>query len=221
MPPRQPRRQPAWLGRLGTWALQGAGLLGTSHLLDALARLVPGHAASRLALEPAIGGGSSIGVAFAFAIGTAILVAILEEIFFRGLVFEGLQRRLGLRTAILGSAFLFGLAHLDLHQGVAAVLLGVQLGGLRALLGLPLAVFAHALNNAAALLAWAGGLETSGASLAIASLLSIAALHALARLALERRSVLQQPSGSDESSEDPARPQDRAQTGDVDERGDE
>lgn len=116
-------------------------------------------------------------------IAVAILVAFVEEVFFRGLVFEGLLRRANLRAAVLGSALLFGLAHLDLHQGVAAGLLGVQLGALRAFLGLPLAIFAHALNNTAAVLARSGGLETSAASLALAALLSISALAALTRRA--------------------------------------
>jgi membrane protease YdiL (CAAX protease family) len=145
--------------------------------------------------------------AMAAAIVVAILVAIVEEIFFRGLVFEGLRRHLGLRTAVLGSALLFGLAHLDLHQGVAAGLLGVQLGALRAVLGLPVAIFAHALNNTAAVLARTGGLETSAASLALAALLSITALHALTRRARAGSAALQRGSGSDESSEDDGLPE--------------
>jgi len=209
-------------------ALQAGGLLGTSHLLDVLARLVPGHAASRLALEPAIrvgsgitanevgvGSAGAIGLTAAFAIVVAIVVAIVEEILFRGLLFEGVRRRLGLRAAVLGSALVFGLAHLDLHQGVAAAVLGVQLGALRAILGLPTAIFAHALNNAAAVLAWAGGLEPSATSLALAALLSITALQVLTRRAQTLGSVLQRASGSDEPSGGNGKPWVWASTGDA------
>lgn len=81
----------------------------------------------------------------------AILPATLEELFFRGLVFEGVRRLKGDTTALLVSAGLFGLAHPGLAHSAAAGLLGLYLGILRLHWGLALPIAAHALNNALAL----------------------------------------------------------------------
>jgi membrane protease YdiL (CAAX protease family) len=161
--------------------LQVLGVLGTSQLLAALAQRTPGWATSRLAtaLAPVDGEGEA-GLLMRIA-RDAIGTATLEELVFRGVLFEGLRRALGLGPAIAGSATLFGLIHVDLHQGLAAALLGLQLGALRALFGLPLAIVAHATNNLAALLATRAGFEASGLSLAIAAGLAGSACAVLAQ----------------------------------------
>lgn len=88
----------------------------------------------------------------------AIVPATLEELFFRGLVFEFIRRAKGEMAAIWVSAGLFGLAHPGLAHTAAAGILGLYLGTLRARWGLALPIVAHALNNALAL--WVGAART-------------------------------------------------------------
>jgi membrane protease YdiL (CAAX protease family) len=177
----QPNRRALVKLTAGDRLLQVLGLLGTSQLLAALAKRAPGWATSRLAdaLAPIDGEGEA-GLCMLIA-RDAIGTATLEELVFRGALFEGLRRALGLGPAIAGSAVLFGLAHLDLHHGLAAAVLGLQLGALRALFGLPLAIVAHVTNNLAALLATRAGFEASALSLAIAAGLACSACAVLAQ----------------------------------------
>ena len=172
---------PSQIGAVFAMGLQILGLLGTSHGLDFLVRLAPGYATSRIAQAHflALDAGSCGEGLVLILLRDGIGAAIAEELLFRGLVFEGLRRTLGVGAAIVGSAAFFGLAHLDVHQGLAATLLGLQLGALRAAFGLPLAIAAHAINNAASLTANLLGLEASAGSLALALLLSGAACAAL------------------------------------------
>lgn len=160
--------------------LQVPGLLGTSHLLDFLARGLPGHQASRLAERPSLEeAAEGAGGLVALLLRDAVAVAVVEELLFRGVLFEGLRRMLGLRAALFGSAALFGIAHFDLHLGIAAALLGLQLAAMRAAFGLPLAIVAHAFNNAVALLtrgAAPAGLETTATSAALAALVAASAI---------------------------------------------
>jgi len=160
--------------------LQILGVLGTSQLLAVVARRTPGWATSRLAeafAAPAEGqDAADLLVRIA---RDSIGVATLEELIFRGILFEGLRRSLGLGAAISGSAMLFGLVHADLHQGLAATLLGLQLGALRACFGLPLAIVAHATNNLAALLTTRADIEPTLLTLTLAALLSSSACAAL------------------------------------------
>ena len=159
--------------------LQVLGVLGTSYTLDFILRRTPGFAASRAAHVFELGTPLD-GLTFTGELlRNAIVPATVEELFFRGLVYEGLRRTLGGRAALVGSALLFGLAHLGLHHGLAATLLGLQLGALRRHFGLALAIAAHALNNGAALMAARGGLESSATGLAFALVISFGACAAL------------------------------------------
>ncbi len=83
----------------------------------------------------------------------AIVPAMLEELFFRGLIFELVRRAKGEIAAIGVSAGLFALVHPGMAHTAAAGLLGLYLGTLRARWGLALPLVAHALNNALALFA--------------------------------------------------------------------
>jgi hypothetical protein len=162
---------------LAVQALQVLGILGTSHILDFLVRRTPGYAASRLPAlahrAPDPGEGAALAASqTGGALWDVVVPATLEELLFRGLLFEAVRRCLGTRPAIFATAALFGCAHLDLHHGVVAALLGLQLGALRAAFGLPLAIVAHVANNAAASIASAIGLETTWSGLALALLLS-------------------------------------------------
>jgi len=59
-----------------------------------------------------------------------VIAPAVEEMFFRGIVLRGFLRRYGRAQAIWGSAAMFGLAHLNLYQFVAATLLGALSGWL-------------------------------------------------------------------------------------------
>jgi membrane protease YdiL (CAAX protease family) len=89
-------------------------------------------------------------------IAIAVVPAVCEEILFRGVVLPALLRPLGAIGAVLGSALLFGVIHLDVTgDGAAftripfAILVGVGLGLLRVRTGslFPPAI-AHATLNA-------------------------------------------------------------------------
>jgi len=85
------------------------------------------------------------------AIGLA--PALGEELLFRGFLLRWLATRLAGPAAVLGSAALFGLAHLDLVHGAAAFLLGAYLGAIawRAR-SVRAPMLCHAANNTLALL---------------------------------------------------------------------
>jgi membrane protease YdiL (CAAX protease family) len=160
---------------------QVLGLLGSSHLLAALLRQSPGFATSRLAADLSAAGPEADAALASVVLREVLLPAGLEELFFRGLVFDALRRVAGIAPAIAGSAALFGLVHADAHHAAAATALGLQLGALRAAHGLPLAVLAHAANNAAALWATRAGLTSSAVSLSVAALLAGSAVVALVK----------------------------------------
>jgi membrane protease YdiL (CAAX protease family) len=84
----------------------------------------------------------------------AILAPVLEEMLFRGVILRSFLRQYPRWPAICGSAALFGCAHMNLYQYVAAVLMGIYLGWLyertRSLLP---CIALHATYNTASLLA--------------------------------------------------------------------
>ncbi len=89
-------------------------------------------------------------------VAIAVFPAVCEEILFRGMVLPSLVRPLGALGAVLGSALLFGVIHLDFTgEGTAftripfAILVGVGLGILRVRTGsLIPPILAHATLNA-------------------------------------------------------------------------
>jgi len=58
-------------------------------------------------------------------LSTGILFPILEEVIFRGFIFNELKKNISITKAIVIQAFLFGLLHLNLIQGSYAFLLGL------------------------------------------------------------------------------------------------
>ena len=83
----------------------------------------------------------------------ALLPALAEELLFRGLLLGRLKARWGPNVALTLSSLLFGAAHLDLAQGLAATVLGVFLGGLRLRTGsVHASILCHASNNGIAVL---------------------------------------------------------------------
>ena len=96
----------------------------------------------------ALGGVAAAGIIF------AVLNATLEEMVFRGVLFDAFSARWGLPAAVGGTAVLFGLAHLNGYPPGAvgaclAGVYGVALGLLRARVGgLALPVLAHVAADA-------------------------------------------------------------------------
>ena len=79
---------------------------------------------------------------------------ILEEVFFRGVLYPALRRRAGVAVAVLGSATAFALVHPQLPLGFFPILaLGaVFAGALELRRSLLACIVAHMLNNAVAML---------------------------------------------------------------------
>ena len=59
-----------------------------------------------------------------------VIAPVVEEMLFRGVILRGFLQRYTRTQAIWGSALLFGLAHLNIYQFVAALLLGALSGWL-------------------------------------------------------------------------------------------
>lgn len=77
--------------------------------------------------------------------------AILEELLCRGLIFETLHKRWGVKTSILFSSLFFGLMHLDFATMIVAVVAGVIFGILYVRTSsLYTTIIIHAINNAMA-----------------------------------------------------------------------
>jgi sodium transport system permease protein len=74
------------------------------------------------------GGAQVLAAAWPFFLVFVIVIPICEEVAFRGFVLGGLQRRFKPWKAIVLSAFLFALYHMNVFQFVPAFLMGVVLG---------------------------------------------------------------------------------------------
>ena len=82
-----------------------------------------------------------------------VMAPVAEELFFRGLALRVFESRMGRRTALVASALLFGLTHLQLLQLPALVMIGLVCGWLAQRDGtLGRAVWAHVGFNAVTVL---------------------------------------------------------------------
>lgn len=61
-------------------------------------------------------------------IAVGIMAPFLEEIIFRGLIFNQLKKDIPIRAALVIQALLFGIVHLNVIQGVYAFTIGIILG---------------------------------------------------------------------------------------------
>jgi membrane protease YdiL (CAAX protease family) len=61
---------------------------------------------------------------------SCILAPVLEEMLFRGIILRSFLHQYSRTSAILGSSLLFGIAHLNVYQFVAAFIGGIVLGWL-------------------------------------------------------------------------------------------
>lgn len=85
-------------------------------------------------------------------LGVAVVVPMLEEFAFRGVILSGL-RRYGTGFAIAASSVIFGMAHMSLSSVVFATIAGVAMGLAYVLTGnLWTSVCIHALNNGIAVI---------------------------------------------------------------------
>lgn len=107
----------------------------------------------------------------------ALLPALCEETFFRGLVLRGFAARFGTRPALLFTTLGFAAAHAGVGQRIMMVFVGLYFGALVRLTGsLWAAVLAHAVNNAAVILLYArygarvDGMHPSAGMLALSGL---------------------------------------------------
>ncbi len=85
---------------------------------------------------------------FAF-ISIALVAPIFEEIIFRGVILEQLNKRCGFTKSIIISSLLFGIYHGNIHQGINGFFIGLVLGIIYLRSGtLILSIFLHFINNA-------------------------------------------------------------------------
>lgn len=61
-------------------------------------------------------------------ISTCIIAPIFEEILYRGVLLNGLLKKYNYKKAIIYSALIFGIAHMNLPQGINAFFLGIIIG---------------------------------------------------------------------------------------------
>jgi len=169
-----------------------AGMLGLSQLLDAAVRSSQLHAGSRLELIDRIVAESRDENALWLLAGLAIAPAIAEELLFRGLLLRLFIHYWGLIVAVPLSAALFGAAHMDLAQGLAAMVLGLYLASVVIVTGgLRTAIACHLVNNAAAVLGSASLVRSGwGDSIFVLPAASAALLLALLLLFRRRRQSL-------------------------------
>lgn len=79
----------------------------------------------------------------------SVVAPIFEEIIFRGIILNGMFRKLNSKViAIIISSLLFALMHMNLVQGINAFLLGILLGYIYLKTkSIHLSIFAHFINN--------------------------------------------------------------------------
>ena len=58
-------------------------------------------------------------------IGTATFIPAIEEIVFRGFIYENMKKKFKIQYALFGSAVAFGIFHFDLRQCLNAMVLGI------------------------------------------------------------------------------------------------
>ena len=121
------------------------------------------------------------------ALFSCIAAPVLEEMLFRGIILRSFLRQYPRRVAILGSAALFGLAHLNIYQFATGLVIGVVAGWLyeRSRSLWPCIVLHAAYNTAVTYLAATSTAETQS-SMTLVGPLSAFACAAAGGLALKR-----------------------------------
>ena len=78
----------------------------------------------------------------------ALVAPIVEELLFRGVILDGLLKNYSPTKAILWSAVIFGVAHLNPYQFISAFIIGILMGWVYWRTGsLLLCIIIHFINN--------------------------------------------------------------------------
>lgn len=150
----------------GRLALLCAGLVALSHAAEAAIGLLGLSSPGLVRFDDALAGVDPAHLAFPI-VGLALGAAFGEELFFRGLLQRGIERRVGAAPAIALASLAFGAAHGDWLHGAATASLGAYLGCIVSRTGsIRPAIAAHAVNNALALAQKSAGLELPASPLA-------------------------------------------------------
>ncbi|MGN0709304.1 MAG: lysostaphin resistance A-like protein [Anaerovoracaceae bacterium] len=131
-------------GREGLMAVLAVFLVMdlSSVVTELMAKFAPGAAGS--GVSEMMTGGSSV-LAFFFFI---IAAPVAEEMLIRGVLYNGIRNAAGWKAAVVFSALLWALMHMDLRQGAAALLMGLLLGFLYEMYdSLYLTIAIHMVNN--------------------------------------------------------------------------
>ncbi len=92
--------------------------------------------------------GGGFGRGFWACFTAVVSAAVLEELLCRGLIFEVLHKRLGVKTSILFSSLFFGLIHFDIATAIVAVVAGIIFGILYVRTSsLYTTIIIHSINN--------------------------------------------------------------------------
>jgi len=132
-------------------------VLIVSALLDALLDVVP-MSAREEAMFARMAADSLASVTV-----TCVIAPVVEEMLFRGVILRSFLTQYSRRTAILGSAVLFGFAHLNIYQFVVGVILGSLAGWLyeRTRSLIPCIALHASYNSALTALDWLARTHTS------------------------------------------------------------
>ena len=82
----------------------------------------------------------------------AVIAPIYEEVIFRGILLKGMANKMAPNLALIISASIFALVHMNIPQGINAFLLGLIIGAIYLRTdSIYLCIFAHFINNSAAI----------------------------------------------------------------------
>ena len=144
--PAVPVNSPAFGGMKGwqVFLTAGLGMLALTVVIDPLTSLMPMPELVRSLFERVFLETNLVDS----IIATCILAPLLEELLCRGMIQRGIARTHSPRAAILWSAFIFAVIHMNPWQALPAFVLGVLFGWVYHRTGcLWLTIFLHCLNN--------------------------------------------------------------------------
>jgi membrane protease YdiL (CAAX protease family) len=99
-------------------------VIGLSMLVTLLTQAIPLSDKERALFD------SMAGNDFATLLLACVIAPVVEEMLFRGIILRGFLQRYTRAQAIWGSSVLFGLAHMNIYQFVAALMMGAVCGWL-------------------------------------------------------------------------------------------
>lgn len=97
-------------------------------------------------------------------LATGILTPVIEELLYRGVVYQRLREWLGIVPAVLLSAVLFGAMHMNVVQFVYAGLIGLLLAYVNETFGLSASIMVHAAGNIIGIVRTETGFLSAGGS---------------------------------------------------------